>query len=140
MCGPTPQQVELQDEQISAYQQAQQLTQEQYSNYEAIAGPLTQQFQSIFNQGPNQKGFSAEEDATLNAQSVEGTAENYAGAAKAVNESQAAEGGGNNPLPTGAQSELKQELAQSAAGEESKEETGIQEADYAQGYQEWQNS
>lgn len=140
MCGPTPEQTELQDQQIQAYQQAQQMTQEQYANYQAIAGPLTTKFQSIFNQGPNQEGFSPQENETLRAQSVEGTAENYSSAAKALNEAEVAKGGGNNPISTGGEEELKEELASSAAGEESKEQTGIQEADFEQGLNDWKGA
>ena len=137
MCGPTPQQTELQDEQIQAYQQAQQMTAQQYANQQAIYGPMSTMFESIFAKGPNQEGFNAQTMNTLNAQAVEGTAENYSSAAKAVGEEQAAEGGGNNPLPSGAQEEEKEQLAASAAGSESQEETGIQEASENQGYQEW---
>ena len=47
---------------------------------------MAQQFSSIFSMGPSQKGFDQSEENTLNAQAVEGTAENYSQAAKAVNE------------------------------------------------------
>lgn len=140
MCGPTPEQTELQDQQIDAYQEANQLTQEQYADYKAITGPLTAKFSSIFNQGPNQKGFSTAEENDLKAQTVEGTAENYSSASRAVNEKLAAEGGGDNPLPSGSQEQLKEEVAQSSAQEQSKEETGVDEADWNQGYQEWMSS
>jgi hypothetical protein len=140
MSGPTAQQTELGNEQIQAYQQAQQLTQEQYADQQEIYGPLTKQFQSIFDKGPDQQGFSASEEQGLNAQAVEGTAENYSQAAKAVGEQTAAEGGGTNPLPTGAQTQLKEEVATSAASNESAQENQIQQADYTQGYNEWENA
>jgi len=137
MTGPTSQQVTLQNEQIQAYQQAQQLTAQQYANQQSIYGPMVGMFQSIFQKGPNQEGFSGAEKSQLDAQAVEGTAENYSQAAKAVGESEAAEGGGNNPLPTGAQEQTKAEIATSAAQEESGQETQIDQADYQQGYNEW---
>ena len=71
---------------------------------------------------------------------MEGTAENYGSAAKAVNEQLAGEGGGTNPLPSGAQTELKQQVANSAAQSESQQETGILSSDYAQGYSEFQDA
>ena len=76
----------------------------------------------------------------MNAQTVEGTAENYAGASKALNENLAAEGGGNIPLTTGEQTQLKAELAASSAGEQSKEETQVQEQNYAAGREEFNNA
>ena len=139
MCGGTGAQTQLQGEQLAAYQQAQQLTQEQYGNQQAIWGPMSQQFQTIFNQGPSQEGFSQSEENTLKAQTVEGTAENYSQAAKAVNENMAGESG-SATLPTGAQEELKGQIATSASQEESREQTQVAEADYSQGYQDWLNA
>jgi len=140
MSGPTSQQTQLGDAQLAAYQQASQLTSEQYANQQAIFAPLVSQFQSIYAKGPGQKGFSDEEDAELNAQAEEGTAENYGNAARAVGESEASEGGGTNPLPTGAQSAVQGNIATSAAQEESQQENEINSANYGQGYSEWQNA
>ena len=138
MCGATGDQEQLTQEEMQAYQQGQQMTAEQYGNQQAIYAPMEKQFQSIFAAGPNQAGYSQPELQALDSQALEGTAENYADAAKATNESMASEGGGTNPLPSGAQAQLKAETANSAAQEESKEETGITESDYQQGYNEWQ--
>jgi hypothetical protein len=140
MSGPTAQQTELGDAQLEAYKQAAQLTQQQYANQQAIYGPMATQFESIYAKGPGQEGFSAPEVQDLDAQAVEGTAENYEAAEKAVGESTAAEGGGTNPLPTGAQTELKEQTAQSAAEEESRQESQIKSADYSQGYNEWEQA
>lgn len=140
MSGPTQQQEQLGDAQLAAYQQAAQLTQEQYANQQAIYGPMTAQFQSIYAKGPGQKGFSDEENADLNAQAEEGTAENYGNAARAVGETTAARGGGTNPLPGGADSAIQSNIATSAAQEESQQENQIESANYAQGYNEWENA
>lgn len=140
MCGPTTQQTELGNDQIEAYQQAQQLTQEQYADQQAIYGPMSAQFSSIFDKGPSQQGFSASETQNLDASAVAGTAQNYEQAAKATGESEAAEGGGTNPLPSGGQEQLKAETANSSAAQESTEENQINTANYAQGYSEWQNA
>lgn len=137
MCE-TAAQDQIQGEQLDAYKQAQDLTTQQYGNQQAIYGPMTQQFQSIFNRGPNQEGFSQEEQQDLNSETLEGTAENYKHAAQAVGEQEAAEGGGDIPLPSGAQEEQKADVAEAAAGEESKEESQTKEAGYTQGYNEWQ--
>jgi hypothetical protein len=134
------QQTELGDEQIAAYQQAADLTKQQYANQQAIFGPMVTQFQSIFAKGPGQKGFSDEENADLQSQAEEGTAENYGNAARAVGETTAARGGGTNPLPTGADSAIQSNIATSAAQEESRQESQIEAADYSQGYNEWENA
>lgn len=139
MCA-TNQQNQLETEEAQAYTQAQQLTAEQYANQQAIYAPMAAKFNSIFNAGPNQQGFSTAEVQGLNAQAVEGTAVNYQAAAKAVGEQTAAEGGGTNPLPTGGQTELKEQVAESAAANESQQETQIQEANYSQGLANWQNA
>jgi hypothetical protein len=140
MSGPTEQQTELGDAQLAAYKQANELTQQQYANQQAIFGPMVKQFSSIFAKGPGQKGFSDEETADLNAQAVEGTAENYGNAARAVGETMASRGGGTNPLPAGADSAVQAGIATSAAQEESRQEHQINSANYAQGYDEWEKA
>lgn len=138
MCGASDQQNELASEEAAAYKQANAMTAEQYGNQSAIYKQMTPMFESIFSKGPNQEGFSGAETQDLNAEAVQGTAQNYNQAAKAVGEQTAAEGGGTNPLPTGAQLQLKQQIANSAAATESGEESQIKEADYSQGYNEWE--
>lgn len=140
MCGATDAQNQIQQEQMSQYQQAQQMTAEEYANQQAIYAPLATQFQKIFAAGPNQEGFSQGELDTLNSQAVTGTAQNYSQAAKAVNEELAGEGGGNEYAPSGAADEIRQEVANSAAQTESDQETQIKEADYQQGYSEYQEA
>lgn len=139
MCG-TAAQLDLQSEQMDAYKQAEQMTKEQYGDQQAIYGPMASQFKSIFEAGPNQEGFSAGETEDLNAQAVEGTAQNYKGAAKAVGESEAALGGGNIPMPSGAQEQQKAEVANASAREESGEESQIQQANYGQGLKDWESA
>lgn len=140
MCGATDAQNQLQQEQLDAYQQAQDLMEKQYGNQQAIYAPMAAMFQSIFAKGPSQQGFSDAQLTDLNAGAVEGTAQNYSQAAKAVNENIAAQGGGTNPLPSGGQIQLKQQVANSAAQEQSRETSQIRQADYQQGYNEWINA
>lgn len=135
MCGASAQQNELSAEETQALQTSAQMTATQYAAQQAIYAPLQSQFQSILAKGPSQEGFSDAEKQDLDATAVEGTAENYKQAATAVNEGIATEGGGTNPLPSGAQSELRQEVANSAAEKESSQESQIEEADYAAGRQ-----
>lgn len=133
MSGPTAAQENLQDQQAAFYQQATQEATATYGEDQALLTQMQSVFDPILAKGPQQEGFSAPEVANLKGQAIEGTATNYAGAAKAVNEQLAARGGGTNPLPSGGDAELKEEVADSAAEELSKEETQINEADYAEG-------
>jgi len=137
MCGPTKEETQIQQEQIDAYQQAQELTAAQYARQNSIYGPMQKQFQSIFDQGPNQRGFSADQRANLNAQTVEGTATNFAGASRAVQGKLATLGGGTNPLEPGQNAAIRGEVASSSAAEQSREENQIVQDDYQQGYNEW---
>jgi hypothetical protein len=133
MCGATQSQTDLENQQAAFYQQATQEATTTYGEDQALLQQMQSVYDPILAKGPNQKGFSTEEEQGLNAQAVEGTAENYAGAAKSVNENLAAEGGGTNPLPSGGQEQLKEQVAESAAQTESSEEEQIQQADYAEG-------
>jgi hypothetical protein len=136
MCGATGAQHTLQDEQMQFYQQAMDMTREQYQHQQAIYAPMAKQFQSIFDMGPNQHGFSDEETANLTSQAITGTADNYKQASKAISDSLAAEGapGGST---NGGNDQIRASIASSAASQESRQELGIHEADYEQGYKEW---
>jgi hypothetical protein len=140
MCGATSAQTQLQTEEMQTLQQYDSMMQTQYANQQGLYKQVNSVLQPILAAGPDQKGFSQDEENTLNAQAVEGTAENYAGASKAVNESIAAEGGGNEAITTGGAAELKGEIAASAAQTESGQETQIQEANYQAGQQNFQNA
>lgn len=140
MSGPTGAQNTLQNEQMQFYQQANQEAAQTYSEDQQLLSQMQSIYDPILAKGPNQQGFSTSEVNNLNSQAVEGTAENYSAAAKAVGESTAAQGGGNIALPTGAQTSLKQQVANAAAQSESQQESQIQQADYAQGYAEFQNA
>lgn len=141
MCGgSTDAQNQLQQEQLDAYKQMLDMTKQQYANQQEIYAPMVAQFQSILSKGPSQQGFSAEQRQNLDAGVVERTAENYKAAATAVGESIASMGGGTNPLPSGSQTQLRQQTALSAAQQKSADESRIAQADYQQGYQEWLNA
>lgn len=136
MCGESPQ-GKLADAQTDFYKQAQAEANTAFQEQQGMIAQFQSIYDPILAAGPNQKGFSAAEEENLNAQTVEGTAENYAGALKALNKNLAAEGGGNIDLTSGQQTQLRAELAASSAGEQSKEETQVQEQDYAAGREEF---
>lgn len=139
MCGSTNSQDQIQQEQIQQYEQMQEMTREEYAHQQEIYGPMADKFKSIFDLGPGHKGFSDDQTNDLNATAVEGTAQNYAAASRAVNENIAGQGGGEY-MPSGADNQMRSQVAQSAAQEQSREEGQIKQADYGQGYQEWQQA
>jgi len=125
---------------MQTLQQYNDMMQQQYANQGAIFSKVSSVLDPILKAGPSQQGFSDAESNTLNAQAVAGTAQNYNSAAKAVGEETAAEGGGNSVIGSGAATQLKEEVANSAAQTESGEETQIQEQNYATGRENFQNA
>jgi hypothetical protein len=143
MCGgPTGTQQQLQTEEANFYATQIDAYNKAYANFSDISGRLNAQFAPIIAKGPNQFGFSDAELATLNSQAIEGTANEYNKAQKALNENEAALGGGNSNenITSGGAASLREELAATGAGVQSHELQGIQQAGYAQGYQEYQNA
>jgi hypothetical protein len=140
MCGSTSSQNNLDAEQTAFYQQAQQQQATVYGENQQILSYMTGLYEPILAKGPSQQGFSQAENTSLNSQATEGTAQNYQNAAKAVGEQTAAEGGGNTYLPSGAATQLKAETAASAAQQESSEQEQITQANYNQGYSEWEQA
>ena len=133
MCGASSAQNQLATEQADFYQQG--IAESQKVNAEDAS--LTNIYNSVIAKGANQEGFTAGQMEKMNSQAVEGTAQNYAAASKALGGKLAAEGGGNNAMPTGAENEMQAELAASAAGSESGQETQIEEANYRQGAEQY---
>lgn len=140
MSGPSATQLNLQQEEADFYAQGMQESQTAFGEDQALLKQMEAVYEPILARGPNQKGFSGAEESDLNAQAIEGTARNYSQAARAVGSQIAAEGGGDNPLPSGGAEALKEEVALSAAGQESQEEQQIVQADYAAGESEFEHA
>jgi len=113
---------------------------QQFANQSAILNTLNNSLAPIVAGGPNQFGFSGAETNNLNAQAIQGTGQQYANASKALGAQQAAQGGGNSYLPTGAQAAQKGALASSSANQASNQLLGIQQAGYQQGYNQYQSA
>jgi hypothetical protein len=137
VCGATGAQTQLENEQAAFYQQATQEQQQNYGQDQEILSALQNEYSPIFQAGPDQQGFSQGEVTNLNTQATEGTAQNYNQADKALREQQAATG---VAAPTGAQQAQQAGLASSAANTESQEKQQITQANYQQGYNEWQQA
>jgi hypothetical protein len=143
MCGgPTQAQENLQNEQAAFYQNQVSAYNTAYANFSQISNQLQNMYAPILAKGPSQEGFSAGETEALNAQATEGTAENYKAAGQALNERIGAQGGGtSNENITGAGADaLREQLAATGASAQSAQETQIQEADYAEGHQDYEQA
>ena len=131
--GASAAQENLADQQASFYQQMTSDYSQQFGAQSNILSALTKSLNPIIAAGPNQFGYSAPQVANLNAQSVQGTGQQYTKASQAVRESQAARGGGMQFLPSGANEQVNADLASAAANQESNQLLGIQQAGYQQG-------
>ena len=137
MCGASSQQNQLASEQAAFYQQATAEATQTFQEQQGILKQMQSVYSPILAKGPNQQGFSAGERENLNAQAVQGTAQNFAAASRALGNKQAAQGGGNMTMPSGAQGEQQAQLAAAGAAQESGEESQINQADWQTGRQEF---
>jgi len=138
MCGATGAQEDIQQLQTQFYKQSMQESASVYGMDTSLYKELMSAFAPIFEKGPNQPGFSAAETNALNTEATQGVATNYQAAAKAVREQEAAQGGGNEYVPSGQNEETLAQIATEAAQQQSSEENQITEASYQQGLQEWE--
>jgi hypothetical protein len=141
MCkGASSAQENLANQQAQFYSTMTQDYGQQFANQSSILSALNNSLSPIIAAGPNQYGFSAGQTANLNSQAIQGTGQQYANASRALGQQQAAQGGGNSYLPTGAQSAQQASLASSAANQASNQLLGIQQAGYQQGYNQYQSA
>lgn len=138
--GASAQQTDLANSQQNFYNQLSSNYSQQFQNQNAILGTLQKSLNPIVNAGPNQYGFSAAETNNLNSQALQGTGQQYANASKALGQQQAAQGGGNSYLPTGAQAQQQSSLAAGAANQASNQLMGVKQAGYQQGYNQYQSA
>jgi hypothetical protein len=106
-----------------------------FADQSNILSNLHNAWSPILNAGPNQQGFSAGELADLNSKAINSTANNYKFAAQQSNEARAARGGGNTFSPSGGDAQVDADIATKAAQQLSGEQTQIDQANYAQGRQ-----
>jgi hypothetical protein len=138
MCGgATDQQKEITDEQQQFYQQLADEYGTVFPQSQAITGALTQAFLPILEAGPSQTGFSPSQETAMRTQNTENVGTNYAQAQRATAQILAARGGGNTFLPSSVSSNILAENTNAAAAARSQGENSITQANYAQGYQNW---
>ena len=140
MCGASDSQNELSAEQTQFYKQIQQQDQTTFGEDQGILKQVTDAYAPILAAGPNQYGFSAAETNNLNTSATEGVATDYASAAKALRETNAAMGGGDTYLSSGVKDQQEAQLATSAAQQESSDKLQVNEAGYQQGYDQFKTA
>jgi hypothetical protein len=137
MCGPTDQMSNITDEQAAFYQNLTKQYNTVFGQNQAITGALTNAFTPILQRGPSQTGFSPSEENALQTQNTENVATNYAQAQKATAQILAAQGGGNTLLPSSMNANIIAQNANQAAAQRAQGANQITQANYAQGYQNW---
>lgn len=135
MCGASQEQKQTYQAQSQFLQTLTKAYQTQFAGQQAILSELTKTFEPILAAGPSQEGFSEGEKTALNTQATEQVGQNYANLQKTLANREAASGGGDVFLPSGAASERALELGTSAANQLSGEQNTIQLNDYATGRQ-----
>lgn len=114
--------------------------QTQFGQQQDILKSLTSVYEPILQAGPSQKGFSAAESTAMNTQAMDGSANAYQHADQALNNQYAAEGGGSEYIPSGAQTQMNEGVATAAAGELAGAQNQITQENYAQGNQNFNNA
>lgn len=113
---------------------------QQFANQSNILSSLTNSLSPTVAAGPNQFGYSTAQTNALNSTAIQGTAQAYNNAQKALQNQQAAQGGGNMQLPSGVASQNNATLASQGANQESSQLLGIQNAGYQQGNANYNNA
>lgn len=135
LCGATDGQKQIASQQSAFSQQLVNQATSVFGSSSQVFGDLMKTFAPTVAAGPNQEGFSAAEKANLQSQAITQTGQAYKNAKAAVGNAEAAEGGGNTGLISGAQVGTDVNLAESAANQTSNELSQITEQDYATGRQ-----
>lgn len=140
MCGANDQQTQISDAEQQFYQNLTQQYSTVFGQNQAITGALTQAFTPILQAGPSQTGFSPSQETALETQNTEGAATNYAQAQKATAQILASRGGGNTLLPSSVDASLLAQNTNAAAAQRAQGQNTITQANYAQGYSNWQTA
>lgn len=133
LCGATPGMQNIANQQSAFSQQLVQQATSVFGSSSKVFNDLVNSLSPTLAAGPNQEGFSPAEKANLNSQAITQTGQAYKNAKAAVGNSESAQGGGNTGLISGARIGTDMGLAESAANQTSSELSGITQADYAAG-------
>lgn len=134
-CGASHEQKQIEAAQAAYYTQLTAQANQVFGMAAGIFKDLQSTFAPILAKGPSQEGFSAEEKQNLENEITNDTGAAYHKAANALNAQIASQGGGDVPIISGNQNQVRQELAQSAASQEAAEREQVIAQDYATGRQ-----
>lgn len=137
MCGATKQQKDIASQQSSFFTTMTQQAQQVFGAASGVFKDLVNTFAPVVAAGPNQEGFSGAEKTAMTTVARDSTANAYKNADKALESQIAARGGGNQYIPSGADDQMREQLAAAAAESQSNKELNITQEDYAQGRQNW---
>jgi hypothetical protein len=137
MCGASQQQKDISDEQNAFYKQLTQQYSTVFGQSQAITGALTSAFLPILKAGPSQTGFAPGQEAAMRTQADQNIGTNYAQAQRATAQILAAQGGGNTLLPSSISANILAQNTNQAALQRSQAQNTITQANYAQGYANW---
>ena len=132
-CGSSPAQNQLASEQAEFYNELSQNYSTVFPEQQAVLSALTSEFAPILAAGPNQTGFSPQEETSLRTTASDTTA-------NAAQQADVALGGkeatmGDASIPSGAKLQLESGLLSSAAGENAALQNQITQENYAAGLQ-----
>jgi hypothetical protein len=135
MCGPSHEQQLLEGKQSALSDLMMQDFRERFGQQSDLLLKLQASLQPTLQAGPDQQGMGPKERAALQTQSLDVTGANFANAKKALQTTLSSRGGGNVALPSGSEDQLQAVLASEGAGETSRQQLGITEADFSLGRQ-----
>ena len=122
----------------SAYGTAITQAKQEFGDANTVFNDLVKSTAPIVAAGPEQTGFSAQQESAINANTIDTTAAQYKNAATAVKSDIAGQGGGNIALPSGANIATEEALAAAGAQQTASGLRSNLQADYAAGNQNWQ--
>jgi len=108
-----------------------------FAQQQNITSALTSMFQPILAAGPTQAGYSQAQSDALNTAAGEKVATDYAQAQRATQNILASRGGGDTFLPDSISANITASTANDAARARAAAQNSITQANYAQGYQNW---
>jgi hypothetical protein len=140
VCGPSSEQklTEGQQQHLTSLMTAD--YNQRFGQQSDIINNMMRVYTPIVQAGPDQQGMGANELAALKTQAGEAVGNNYAKAGRSLNNQLAARGGGNEFLPSGADANLRGQLAEAGAAQQSSEDLAITRANYELGRQNWQHA
>jgi len=122
----------------SAYGTAITQAKQEFGDANTVFNDLVKSTAPIVAAGPEQTGFSAQQESAINANTIDTTAAQYKNAATAVKSDIAGQGGGNIALPSGANIATEEALAAAGAQQTASGLRSNLEADYAAGNKNWE--